>query len=138
MIATPNNNEQVPCSVVLKETMHGWSALLGRFENGTLTQLETKYFPHVCEEDQKAASESLESPEQNEEDTNASELDRWLAAHEVTQVHTLLSAGRTITRVLELNISEEGDVEQALRLQAELQSILRCICLQVSPRPICS
>ena len=119
MIATPNNNEQVPCSVVLKETMHGWSALLGRFENGTLTQLETKYFPHVCEDDREPATDGSDSSDQNEEDKNASELDRWLTAHEVTHVHTLLSAGRTITRVLELNISEEGDVEQALRLQAE-------------------
>ena len=119
MISTPNTNEQIPRCVILKETKKGWSALLGRFEDGKVVELETKHFPHGVGENAGATSGAADQDARDEQSTPSSELDRWLLQNEVTQIFTLLSAGRTITRVLELNVSEEEDVEQALRLQAE-------------------
>lgn len=117
MISTPNNNEQIPASVIIRKTESGWSALLGRFENKKLVGLDTKHFAHTKNEeaDSKANSTNADGGEKN----STSELDVWLEKNQVSQVYTLLSAGRTITRILELNVSEDEDVEQALRLQAE-------------------
>lgn len=119
MMSTPNISEQIPLCVILKETQTGWSALLGRFEGGKVVRLETKYFPHGVGENADSTSDAAKNDVKKDESRPTSELDRWLLQNEVTQVFTLLSAGRTITRVLELNVSEEEDVEQALRLQAE-------------------
>ncbi len=117
MISTPNNSEQVPSTVILRETEDGWAALLGRFEGGKLVRLDTKHFTR--NDDAETESKVDLAGDDGEETIVTSELDQWLAENEITQVHTLLSGARTITRVLELNVTEEEDVEQALRLQAE-------------------
>jgi Tfp pilus assembly protein PilN len=101
----------------MRRTASGWSALLGIFKEGKLEGLETKKFPLA--ENGAPDSKSNSSKEEDAPPTPTSELDLWLEKNEVNQVYTLLSAGRTITRVLELNVSEDEDVEQALRLQAE-------------------
>jgi Tfp pilus assembly protein PilN len=117
MISTPSNNEQAPASVIIRQTETGWSALLGRFQDGKLERLETKEFPLAAME--TGDSKNSSAKEEDGAHTPTSELDMWLEQNEVNQVYTLLAAGRTITRVLELNVSEDEDVEQALRLQAE-------------------
>ena len=104
MISTPSNNEPAPASVIIRQTETGWSALLGRFQDGKLERLETKEFPLASKDigDSKDSS----TKEENGTPTPTSELDVWLEQNEVNQVYTLLAAGRTITRVLELNVSE--------------------------------
>ena len=109
MISTPNNSEQVPSTVILRETEDGWAALLGRFEGGKLVRLDTKHFTR--NDDAETESKVDLAGDDGEETIVTSELDQWLAENEITQVHTLLSGARTITRVLELNVTEEEEVD---------------------------
>ena len=105
MITIPTTPEQSLRIVILRRRGKGWSALLGNLKEGSLKVEETRLFDEFQPRDSS-------DPKQNE-------LETWLEEQGNPDVHLLIQACVTISRVLDLNPEDDEDLDQTLRLQAE-------------------
>lgn len=92
----------------------GWGALRARIDEGQVQVLETSMFDDAA----------LQTPtkQQDGEDGAANArnpLEAWLEEHGNPLVYMLIPGGLTLSRVLNLNLENDEDLDQELRLQAE-------------------